>query len=271
MKTIAITGATGGVGFATAKLLAQKGHTLILMGRNVSKLEQSKNLIHKVVPGADLHSVNIDLESLESVKNAMEQLSNSFTQIDVLINNAGGIFNTKEITKDGLEKGFQVNHLGHFYLTLGLLHKIKKVINVSSEAHKMGKFEVGNLNGEKSFSGWKQYGATKMMNVLMAKGLRLKHPNVEAYSLHPGVVRTGFGANNSGWMFKLFSKLPFLKTPEEGAATSVYLAEMESPSKAIYFKDAKPSYAASAAISEENAQALWDASLKILEEKGISV
>jgi NAD(P)-dependent dehydrogenase (short-subunit alcohol dehydrogenase family) len=136
----------------------------------------------------------------------------------------------------------------------------------------MGKYDSENLNAEKNFGGWKQYGATKLMNILFTKALvdRYAEHNLHAYAVHPGVVKTNFGANNSG-LLKYFSWLPFLKTPEQGAATSIYLATKpaEELKNGYYYKNKKPSSVSEEALNKESAKDLWEQSTRILAEKGI--
>lgn len=277
MKTVLITGGTSGVGFATAKALLKLGHTVVLLARNPEKVEKSLAVLKKINPGCNVDSVIGDLSDLTTIKKAAKEFQSKYNQLDVLINNAGGIFGQYELTSDGFEWAFQVNHLGHYYLTNLLKKELLKsddprVISLSSEAHKMGKFDIENLNGEKKFSGWGQYGATKLMNILFTKGVVKNFKNINAYAVHPGVVKTGFGANNDG-LLKYFSWMPFLITPEKGAETSVYLATapVAQLKNGYYYKKSKVADVSKEAIDQNYRDQLWNASMKLLALKGFKV
>lgn len=276
-KTVLITGATSGVGFATAKALAQKGFTTVLLARNEEKVNKTVALLKKIAPNATIDFVLGDLSDLESIKVAAKDFKERYQELDVLVNNAGGIFDSYQKTKDGFEWGFQVNHLGHYYLTNLLKKELlnasePRVINLSSEAHKMGKFDIENLNCEKKFSGWAQYGSTKLMNILFTKGLVKNFENINAYAVHPGVVKTGFGSNNGG-LLKYFSWMPFLITPEQGAETSVHLATaaISELKNGYYYKKSKPAAIAKNGMDNNFRDQLWDASKKLLKSKGFGV
>ncbi|SOE20905.1 NAD(P)-dependent dehydrogenase, short-chain alcohol dehydrogenase family [Spirosomataceae bacterium TFI 002] len=276
-KTVLITGATSGVGFATAKALASRGFNVVLLARNEEKVNKTVALLKKLAPEASIDFVLGDLSDLASIKSAAAAFQAKYNTLDVLINNAGGIFDTYEKTKDGFEWGFQVNHLGHYYLTKLLKKELlsstePRVINLSSEAHKMGKFDIENLNCEKKFSGWGQYGSTKLMNILFTKGLVENFENINAYAVHPGVVKTGFGANNGG-LLKYFSWMPFLITPEQGAETSVHLATapISELKNGYYYKKSKPAAIAKNGIDHNYRDQLWDVSKKLLKSKGFVV
>jgi retinol dehydrogenase 12 len=276
-KIALITGATSGVGFASAKALASQGFKIVILARNQEKAVKTVSLLRKLSPAAHIDFVMGDLSDLSSIKSAAIDFKAKYQTLDVLINNAGGIFNTFEKTKDGFEWGFQVNHLGHFYLTHLLRKELlssdePRVINLSSEAHKMGKFDIENLNCEKKFSGWGQYGSTKLMNILFTKGLVKNFEKINAYAVHPGVVKTGFGSNNGG-LLKYFSWMPFLITAEQGAETSVHLATapIAKLKNGYYYKKSVPASIAKSGIDPNYRDQLWDASLALLSEKGFGV
>lgn len=276
-KTVLITGATSGVGKATAIALAKLGLKIVILARNKQKADKTLLEILNAVPGAELEILEGDLASLKSIKKAAEVFVSKYDKLDILINNAGGVFSKKEITEDGFEWGFQVNHLGHFLLTYLLLDKLKaagnsRIINLSSEAHRMGSIDFTNLNCERKFSGWRQYGATKLMNLIFAKSIANKfgESGLMAFSVHPGVVRTGFGANNSG-LLSFFNKMPFLITPEKGAETSVFLATADA-TKLVnggYYKKSAIAYAGVESQDFEVQTELWDVSEKMLKEKNL--
>src|SRR5207344_2118026 len=174
-----------------------------------------------------------DLSSQDEVRQLAEEALQRLTRIDVLVNNVGGYWNHRHVTADGLERTFALNHLAPFLLTNLLLDRLKdsapaRVVTVSSGAHAMGRIDFDDLQGERSYSGQRAYGQSKLANVLFTYELarRLQGSGVTANVLHPGVVATAFGAEDPGRMQRLlvpFARL-FFKSPAQGAATSIYLA-----------------------------------------------
>ena len=273
-KIAIITGGTSGIGKATAEKLVTFGTTVVFLARDVQKAELVKRDILKTFPNGRIDIFEGDLKDLKSIKTAGEALKAKYPIIDILINNAGGVFSEFERTVDGFEVGFQVNHLGHFLLTQILLENLLKspdsrIINLSSEAHRIGKFSVSNLNAEKKFSTWKQYGAAKLMNILFTKALANKYgeQGLMSFAVHPGVVKSGFGANNSGFL-KYFNKMPFLITPEKGAETSIYLATQskEKLSNGGYYKRCQISYSSLESQDVVSQNQLWDISMKMIKD-----
>lgn len=269
-KTIVITGATSGIGKATALLLAQQGHTLWLLNRSSTKTDELIAEIRQTAPSAQLHFVQLDLTRLSTVYAAAERLL-QLDRIDVLINNAGGLTAKREVTADGFETQFQMNHLGHFALTTALLPLLEKskarILNVSSEAHRAGRIDFNNLQSEKNYSSFQMYANVKLMNALFTRELHKRYSSrgIKAFALHPGVVNTRFGdgLGKNRWMWKLMS--PFLITPEKGAATSVFLATADVDAlSGNYFKNAKLHHFAKAARSDASATSLWEQSEKLL-------
>ncbi|CAN1501699.1 FabG Dehydrogenases with different specificities (related to short-chain alcohol dehydrogenases) [Spirosomataceae bacterium] len=271
-KIAVITGGTSGIGKATVEKLVTFGTTVVLLARDIQKAELVKKEILKTFPNGKIDIFSGDLKDLNSIKSAADDIKVKYPQIDILINNAGGVFSEFEKTMDGFEVGFQVNHLAHFLLTQILLDNLLKseesrVINLSSEAHRVGKFSVGNLNAEKKFGTWKQYGATKLMNILFTKALANKFGDkgLLSFAVHPGVVKSGFGANNTGFL-KYFNKMPFLITPEKGAETSVYLATQtkEKLSNGGYYKRCQISYSSLESQDIVAQDQLWEISMKMI-------
>jgi NAD(P)-dependent dehydrogenase (short-subunit alcohol dehydrogenase family) len=271
-KIAVITGGTSGIGKATVEKLVTFGTTVVFLARDVQKVNSVKKEILKTFPNGKMDVFEGDLIDLTSIKAAAEAIKAKYPKIDILINNAGGVFSEFEKTTDGFEVGFQVNHLAHFLLTQILLDNLLKsddarIINLSSEAHRIGKFNVGNLNAEKKFSTWKQYGATKLMNILFTKALANKYgeKGLMSFAVHPGVVKSGFGANNGGFL-KYFNKMPFLITPEKGAETSIYLATQtkEKLSSGGYYKRCQISYSSLESQDIVSQNQLWDISMKMI-------
>ncbi|WP_448702715.1 SDR family oxidoreductase [Mucilaginibacter sp. AW1-3] len=265
-KTILITGATSGIGTQTASALAKQGHTLYLLVRDTVKGKQVKNDIIAETGNQRIEIVECNLADLHNVSKAGAQIRASLDAIDVLINNAGGIFQERELSKDGFEMTFASNHLGHFLLTMNLMPLLQKgkarVINVSSDAHKTAKVNFDDLQFEKDYSSMRAYGNAKLFNIYFTRSLaeRFAVKNVTAYSLHPGVVNTGFGSRSTGFVkFLLSIARPFMISPEKGAQTSVYLATEPGIEQLSgqYFKNKKPAAPSKAANDNVARQSLW--------------
>lgn len=271
---LAITGATSGIGKHTFKSLIPFFDQIFLLARNESK---GKDLINELQPEDQKKCVLIycDLTDMKSVVFATEQIAAQVSKIDVLINNAGGIFKEKINTVDNFETSLSANHLGHFLLTrklLTLLLKAKnaKVINVSSEAHRGAKVKFNDLNYQKtSFSAFGSYANVKLFNILFTKSIAEKYGDqgINSYALHPGVVKTNFGTDTNG-VFAFLWKLatPFMISAEEGARTSIYLAKTDLPKNMNggYFKKSKISKPSSSARSKSMRDKLWMKSEELL-------
>jgi NAD(P)-dependent dehydrogenase (short-subunit alcohol dehydrogenase family) len=192
-----------------------------------------------------------------------------------LINNAGGTFMTRQLSVDGIEMTFALNHLAYFLLTNLLLDMIKasapaRIINVSSDAHSSGKIEFDNLQGERSYSGVGPYGNSKLANILFTTELarRLEGTGVTVNVLHPGLVSTGFGKNNPGLIMKIMGVvIPLIaRSPEKGAKTSIYLVSSPAVQNITgqYFVDCKVTQPAPQATDMVVARKLWDVSVEML-------
>lgn len=275
IKTTVITGATSGIGEATALALAKKGHALYLLVRNMQKGERLKQRIIAQTKNKNVFVLLCDLSDLSSVGKAADELKAKLFNINVLINNAGGVFDKHELSKDGLEITFATNHLGHFLLTMSLMPLLEKgharIISISSEAHKMGKPDFDDLQSEKSYSSFKAYGTAKLFNIYFAKSLAERYANkgITAYVLHPGVVSTGFGAGLSGFgKIMLSLARPFMISAEKGAETTIYLAtepKIESKS-GQYFKKKKVVKLSAMANDVSARNRLWEISEKLIDK-----
>jgi len=274
IKTTVITGATSGIGKETALALAKKDHALYLLVRNTQKGDILKDEIIAKTGNKSIYVVKCDLADLQSVRHAADGLKAKLVSINVLINNAGGIFNERLLSKDGFEMTFATNHLGHFALTMALLPLLEKgharIINVSSDAHKIGKADFDDLPWEqKPYSPMKAYGMAKLFNIYFTKSLAEQYADkgITAFALHPGVVNTSFGDGVGGFTkFLLTLARPFMITPEEGAQTSVYLAtEPGMDTKSCqYFVKKKMTKSSALSWSEANRNKLWDISKKLV-------
>jgi NAD(P)-dependent dehydrogenase (short-subunit alcohol dehydrogenase family) len=275
LRTTVITGATSGIGKETALALAKKDHAIYLLVRNTQKGDRLKEEIIAQTGNKNIFVVKCELADLQSVREAADELKAKLFAINVLINNAGGIFGKKAITKDGFEMTFQVNHLGHFLLTMALMPLLEKgqarVINVSSEAHKRGKADFDDLPWQqKKYSAWKAYGMAKLFNIYFTKALAEKYADkgISSFALHPGIVKTEFWGGVNSFFNKLMQLLinPFMITAEEGAQTSIYLAtEPGIDAKSCqYFIKNKMAKSTVLSWNEVNRNKLWDISKKLV-------
>jgi NAD(P)-dependent dehydrogenase (short-subunit alcohol dehydrogenase family) len=272
MMQLAITGATSGIGAEKAKALSPKCSRVFLLVRNV---EKARELIQRIDPLNTQKKFTIipcDLTDLSSVARAAKTLTEATDKLDLLINNAGGIFPKKKLTSEGHERTFAANHLGHFLLTIQLLPLLTngtggRVINVSSEAHKGASVNPQDFELTHGFRSFTAYANAKLYNILFTKSLAEKYADLhlEAYALHPGVVNTGFGSESKGF-FKILLSLfkPFMISPAKGAETGIFLATATNvPGKnGAYFKKSKPSAVSSKARSKKLRDQLWAYSME---------
>jgi retinol dehydrogenase 12 len=277
-KIALITGANSGVGLATAKGLAAAGFDLILLVRSHAKAKTTQEAILQRFSETKIDYEIADLEDIESVKKAVQQIRKRYIKIDRIINNAGYSPDIIAFTKDGYEKSFVANHLGHFVLTINLLDLLEasyegRIINVSSTAHSLGKVSRFLIKNNKNLTAFKAYGDGKLANILFTKGLvkRLTGKPVLAFSLHPGVVGTNFGGNFTGFNSFLMSLAkPFMISSEEGAKTSIFLATTSLDNikrdNGKYFVKCKVKSTNSNDITTDNANWLWEKSLEIMND-----
>ncbi len=276
-----ITGATNGIGHETAVALAEMGASVVITARDERKGRAVQGEI-KERTGADVDVLFADLASLADVRRLADDYKSRNDKLHVLINNAGAYNAQRLETKDGYEMTFGVNHLAHFLLTDLLLELIKssapaRIINVSSGAHTGAKVDFDDLQAETGYAGMRSYGQSKLANVLFTNELarRLEGSNVTVNSLHPGVVKTGFGRNNGGVIGAVFSVFqtiggPFLLNSAKGAETSIYLAsspDVENVSGEYFVKkEAVPSNDIS--NDPDVARKLWDVSEQLVRANG---
>ena len=271
-KTVLITGATRGIGRAGAIRLAGLGAQLILVGRHRGRLEEVARLARKGgSPEVALYAVDLSLR--EEVGQLAQKLVASGRKLDVLWNNAGGYFTERKVTAEGFERTWSLNHLAYVDLTQGVLPLLEKsedprVICTASEAHRMGVLQWDNLQGERSWNGWKAYCLTKLTNLLYVteQGRRLGEARIRVCAVHPGLVNSALGDENkglSGAAFCLLKKL-FGKTNEEGADTAVWLASRGArPVQGKYYAYRKERSPTAAATNEQSAEQLWKISQRL--------
>jgi retinol dehydrogenase 12 len=266
-----ITGATEGVGKATATDLARRGYAVVLAARNPAKAATVTKEIVRSTGNRDVDFLTADLRSLAQLHRLAETFAMRYPRLDVLINNAGILMPQRVLTEDGYETTFQVNYLSQFYLTHMLLDELKKsprgtIINLSSSVYRAGKFEPDNLQGEYRFSTFRAYAASKLLVLLFTIELahRLKPTRVTANAVHPGIVRTPMMRRAPG-VFRAISyaALPFSLSPDKGATTSVFLASAAEEARVSgqYFANAKAKKVKTPCNTQENRHLLWTLSM----------
>jgi NAD(P)-dependent dehydrogenase (short-subunit alcohol dehydrogenase family) len=269
-KICLVTGATAGIGLITSRVLAEKGATVIAVGRNKEKSDTLVTNIKNLTRNPNVEYILADLSSQKDIHNLVVEFTNRYERLDVLVNNAGAIFNKRLMTVDGLEMTFALNHLNYFLLTNLLLDAIKatspsRIINVSSDAYKGMKIDFDDIQGEKKYSFMKAYGQSKLANILFTYELarRLDGSGVTVNALHPGFVATNFGTNMSG-ILNFFIRVAhlFAISPEKGAETMIYLAtssEVENVSGKYFYKK-KEIQTSPESYDENTAKKLWQIS-----------
>jgi retinol dehydrogenase-14 len=266
-KTVLITGGTSGIGKAAAVALAAMGAYVVVVGRNP---ERGEAALEEIKARSHSESVELMLADL-SVQAELGRLAGEFQErhdrLDVLANNAGLVQSRRTETAEGIETTLATNHLAPFLLTNLLIARLKesapsRVITVSSEAQRWGKMDFEDVQSTRKYRGFPVYGMTKLANIMFTYELaeRLKGTGVTANCLHPGPVGTNFGKNNAGPM-ALFFRLgkPFMRSPEQGADTLVWLAvspEVEGVS-GKYFSDRKEIEAKEVAHDPAARRTLW--------------
>lgn len=271
-KTVVITGSTSGIGKVAALELAAKGARIVAVARNKARGEETLAELDKRAPGL-AHKIHYaDLSLLADMKRVAAEIAASEPRIDVLINNAGAMFAKRQVTSDGFERTFALDHLSYFVVTAGLRQRLlasgpARIINTSSDAHKGGHLDIDDLQTEK-YTSIKAYARAKLANILFTRELarRLKGTGLTANSLHPGVVATRFGHESGGVVSSLLKFVQFFAiSPEKGAETIVYLAS--SPEVAgvsgEYFYKCKPAVPTRAAQDDRLAAALWEKSVAL--------
>lgn len=270
-KTVVITGATSGIGEVAAIRLAEKGARVVFTARDKARAGDTMAALKEANPTAD-HALHMaDLSQLAEMKRVAAELARE-PQIDVLINNAGALFNKRRETVDGLEMTFALNHMAYFVLTnllLGRLNAGARIVTVASNAHRGARLDFDDLQSRRSYVGFPVYSKSKLCNILFNRELarRLSGTGITANALHPGFVATRFG-NDSGGIMRAVLKVakPIgAISPEEGAQTIIYLAC--SPEVAgvsgQYFYECKPATPTAEARNDEDAKRLWDMSQQI--------
>lgn len=273
-KTALITGSTSGIGKAVAFELARKKFRIILLSRNMDKLIKTKNEISTTTNNPDIYTFKCDLSSQKHIRRISTEIKNKFPVIDVLINNAGINTPTFELTPEGVEKTFAVNHFAYFLLTGLLLESIKKsdqgrVINVSSNGHKKVKLGIEKIRNNQYQGRYSTYRISKLANVMFTIDLaeRLSNTTITVNTVHPGLIKTNIGSDDPSIVRKAvnFLKIFFAQSPEEGADTIVYLATSAKVKNITgkYFINRKIVTPSKDVYNTSKRNQLWDLSQKI--------
>ncbi|MFT7590001.1 MAG: retinol dehydrogenase-12 [Limisphaerales bacterium] len=279
-KVALITGATSGIGFATAVGLLQQGYHVVLHGRNLHSVSSAQVRL-KAEAGQEfensIDTVYADLADSKAINEMVDQLSSTYNRLDLLINNAGIIYKDRLTNAEGFEMQFAVNHLAPFRLTKLLspllLENAKskrdtRVINVSSNAHFRGQIDFEDLNSEKNYQGFKVYSFTKLANVLFSNALarQFADTGIRSHAIHPGVVDTGIGSKHTG-IYKYAWKLITLfgLSAKNGASTSLHAATNKEAGSAsgLYFVKSKAISPSKIAFDLNTQDQLWRKSLSL--------
>ena len=274
-KTAIVTGANSGMGMATARALLDEGATVIMLCRSEKR---GKEAYEKLLEDGNCRTYLIlaDLGDYDSVRNFTKQVKERFDKIDILVNNAGFISLDRQETKEGLERQFGINHVGHFLLTTELLDMMgegSRIVNVASGAHKTGKIHFDDINLHKGFNVFKAYSQSKLANVLFTRELarRVKDRGITVNCCHPGAVATNIGIDRETGFGKTVTKLlkPFFQTPEQGAATAIFLATDESVKDITgeYFYKCKVAKSSKRSKDMELAKRLFEFSEQLVQQK----
>ena len=275
-KVCIITGGTDGIGKAAAHGLAVQGAKLLVHGRDPDKGARAVAELKARSGNLAIDFLQADFSSLADVRRLAAEVMEHTPRVDVLINNAGGIFAERTLSKDGYEMTFAVNHLAPFLLTHLLVNTLKsgrqsRIVTTASNAHRGAKIVFEDLQANRKYSAMGAYGTSKLANILFTRALgrRLQGTAVTATCLHPGFVRTSFGRNNdfSPLLKRIFGLISrFARSPEKGAETVVYLATSPQVQGASggYYVDCKLTPPSSAAQDDSAAEQLWQVSERLV-------
>jgi retinol dehydrogenase 12 len=269
-----VTGASAGIGLEVARGLAQKGFSVVLTGRDPSRLEAAVQDITRTTGNTRIGSLRADFASLSEVRRLAATFRERHTRLDVLVNNAGLWHQERRLTVDGYEETLAVNHLAPFLLTLLLLDLVSasapaRLIHTSSRLHeKQKRLELDDLQRERSYRGLHVYAQTKLMNVLFSNELarRFSGTGITSNALHPGDVHTQIVRGNVILRAGIKLVSPFLKTPAQGAETTLHVATEPALAEVTgrYFKDCRETRPAPVALDADVARRLWDLSARMV-------
>ncbi len=272
-KTIVATGATSGIGEVAVLALAGLGARIVFIARDEARAQATMQKLQAKAPGLDHRLHLADLSSMAETRKVGAAIAASEPRIDVLINNAGALFSQRQVTPEGLELTFALNHMAYFVLTETLREKLvasapARIVSTSSAAHQDVSLEFDDLQSSKGYNGLRVYGRSKLANILFTRELarRLAATGVTANCLHPGAVATRFGDASGGWVGRLLPVVRlFFISPEKGADTIIFLASSPEVEKTTgqYFVKRKITEPSAAAHDDVAAKRLWTESEKL--------
>jgi retinol dehydrogenase-12 len=266
---VLLTGATRGIGRAAAVELARDGVEVAIVGRESERVGDVAREAKATGGGAPVHEHVADLVRMAEVRALAQEVRERYEHIDVLANNAGALFASRKVTAEGFEQTFALNHLAPFLLTNLLRDRLEggRVVTTASDAHKSGLLDLEDLQSEKSYSAMRVYGTSKLCNILFARELAKRAPELHANCFHPGVVRTGFGKNENG-IWKVLTTLggPFFRSPSRGARSLVWLATSAAADALTgeYVQDEKVLAPSPQAQDDTLAEGLWERSAQLV-------
>ena len=268
-KNIIITGGTDGIGLALTKQLIEKDQKVFIIGRNATK----GNAILNSLKSPNLEFFECDLSELSQIRKILVTLNN-IKEIDILINNAGAIFDKRSLNNEGIEKTFFLNHMSYFVLSLGLVDKLEssndpRIINVSSNAHKRYKIDIDDLENENNYNGWKAYCRSKLLNIFFTYSFKEKlKTKINSNCLHPGFVNSNFGNNNKNFYRLIINILKNLFAIESSKAAlsplNLALNEEFKNVNGKYFFKLKEKKSSEESYNIELANQIWNKSLEYL-------
>ncbi len=272
-RTVLVTGASGGIGLATARGLSMLGARLAISGRDSERLLTAARSIREA-GGESVDVFVADLSSQSEVRRLAGEVLERLPRLDVLVNNVGGYWNNRHVTDDGLERTFALNHLAPFLLTSLLLDRMAqgsngRVVTVASNAQALGRIGFDDLQGAEDYSGARAYNQSKLANVLFTYELarRLQRTSVTANALHPGVVNTSFGREDPAGIQRVLVPFlrPLMKSPAKGAATSIHLASAPALDHVSgqFFIGSTPRRSSPRSYDTAVAARLWQASAEL--------
>ena len=273
-QNIVVTGATGGIGKATAMGLAALGARVGIVGRDRARLTASADELRLGSANDEIDTFEANLSAQAQVRRVAAEVQEQYPRLDVLVNNVGGLWAHRHVTSDGLELTFALNHLAPFLLTSLLVGRMVaagrgRIVTVTSSAESFGRIDFDDLQSTKSYSGQRAYNQSKLANVLFTYELarRLNGTTVTVNAVHPGVTNTSFGVADQPRSYSMsWMARPFMRSPERGADSVVWAASSSELDGVTggYFHDRRPKRSSERSHDEATAKRLWQVSEELV-------